>query len=54
MANPRLLIVDDEERFLTTTKTLLQKREITTFTSTNGPNASKLSCLPATHPQNPL
>ena len=42
MANPRLLIVDDEERFLATTKTLLQKREITTFTSINGPNAMKI------------
>ena len=42
MANPQLLIVDDEERFLTTTKTLLQKRGINTFTSTNGPNAMKI------------
>ena len=42
MANPKLLIVDDEERFLTTTKTLLQKRGITTFISTNGPKAMEI------------
>ena len=42
MANPQLLIVDDEERFLTTTKALLQKRGFTTFISTNGPNAMKI------------
>ena len=42
MANPQLLIVDDEERFLTTTKALLQKRGINTFTSINGPNAMKI------------
>ncbi|MDY6878799.1 MAG: response regulator [Desulfatiglans sp.] len=42
MADPRLLIVDDEERFLTTTKALLQKRGIVTFTSTNGTKAMEI------------
>ncbi len=42
MANPTLLIVDDEERFLTTTKALLQKRGITTFISTSGLKAIEI------------
>ncbi len=35
----QLLIVDDEERFLTTTKILLEKRGITVYIATNGKNA---------------
>lgn len=36
MANTRLLIVDDEERFLKTTKVLLEKKDCTVFTAING------------------
>ena len=39
MATIRLLLVDDEERFLTTTKILLEKRGINTFTAANGLDA---------------
>ena len=42
MANLHLLLVDDEERFLTTTKTLLEKRGATTFTASNGMDALKV------------
>ena len=35
----QLLLVDDEERFLTTTKILLEKRGLNTFTATNGLDA---------------
>ena len=42
MANTHLLLVDDEERFLTTTKTLLEKRGVTTFIASNGVDALKI------------
>ncbi|MBW2060505.1 MAG: response regulator [Deltaproteobacteria bacterium] len=42
MANIQLLLVDDEERFLETTQRLLKKRDITTYTATNGLDALKL------------
>ena len=42
MANVHLLLVDDEERFVTTTKTLLEKRGVTTFTALNGVDAMKI------------
>jgi len=42
MANTGLLIVDDEERFLSTTKALLDKRGINTFTASNGPHAMEI------------
>jgi len=41
MSAVHLLLVDDEERFLTTTKALLDKREIETTTATNGMDALK-------------
>ncbi|HIJ56754.1 MAG TPA: response regulator [Deltaproteobacteria bacterium] len=41
MATIQLLLVDDEERFLNTTKILLEKRGIVTFTATNGADALK-------------
>ena len=41
MATQRVLIVDDEERFLHTTKILLEKRGVVTFTATNGADALK-------------
>jgi DNA-binding NtrC family response regulator len=41
MSNIHLLLVDDEERFLATTKTLLEKRGVTTFTASNGVDALK-------------
>jgi len=41
MATIQLLIVDDEERFLHTTKILLEKRGVITFTATNGTDALK-------------
>ncbi len=42
MANGgNLLLVDDEERFLETTKILLEKRGVKTFTATNGLDALK-------------
>ena len=42
MATIQLLLVDDEERFLHTTKILLEKRGIITFTATNGMDALKI------------
>ena len=41
MATIKLLLVDDEERFLNTTKILLEKRGVVTFTATNGADALK-------------
>lgn len=41
MATIQLLLVDDEERFLYTTKILLEKRGVVTFTATNGADALK-------------
>ena len=42
MANIHLLLVDDEERFLATTRTLLEKRGVTTFIASNGVDALKV------------
>ena len=42
MPNTKLLLVDDEERFLTTTKILLEKRGINTFTAANGLDAIRI------------
>ncbi|MBW1699395.1 MAG: response regulator [Deltaproteobacteria bacterium] len=42
MATIKLLLVDDEERFLNTTKILLEKRGVVTFTATNGADALKV------------
>ena len=42
MDSLQLLLVDDEERFLSTTKSLLEKRGITTFTAANGLDAMKI------------
>ena len=42
MATIQLLLVDDEERFLTTTKVLLEKRGTNTITATNGLDAMKI------------
>ena len=42
MATIQLLLVDDEERFLSTTKILLEKRGVATFTATNGVDALKI------------
>lgn len=42
MSRMRLLLVDDEERFLTTTRILLEKRGVETATATNGPDALKI------------
>ena len=39
MGNMQLMIVDDEERFLTTTQSLFKKKGINTFTATNGYDA---------------
>lgn len=39
MSTIKLLLVDDEERFLNTTKLLLEKRGMVVFTATNGANA---------------
>lgn len=39
MKNTRVLIVDDEERFLETTKALLEKRDCSVMTATNGLSA---------------
>jgi DNA-binding NtrC family response regulator len=36
------LLADDEERFLTTTRTLLEKRGVTTFVASNGLDALKV------------
>ncbi len=41
MAGMRLLLIDDEERFLDTTSTLLGRRGIQTFTATNGEDGMK-------------
>jgi DNA-binding NtrC family response regulator len=42
MSTIRLLLVDDEEQFLATTKILLEKRGIETVTATNGVDALKI------------
>jgi len=42
MSNVNLLIVDDEEQFLATTKKLLDKRGVNTFVSSNGFDALRL------------
>jgi DNA-binding NtrC family response regulator len=42
MATVQLLIVDDEERFLNTTKILMEKRGVATFTATNGMDALRV------------
>ncbi|RJP74677.1 MAG: response regulator [Candidatus Abyssobacteria bacterium SURF_17] len=42
MSSTRLLLVDDEERFLETTRKLLQKRGVETFTAANGIDALKV------------
>ncbi len=42
MATIQLLLVDDEERFLNTTKILLEKRGIVTFTAANGLDGLKV------------
>ena len=42
MATVQLLLVDDEERFLATTKTLLQKRGIDVLTATSGAEAIEI------------
>ena len=48
MALTRLLLVDDEERFLSTTKSLLERRGIDAFTATNGLDALKTMVAPYT------
>lgn len=42
MGKIQLLIVDDEERFLNTTKTLLEKRGVATCTALSGADALKI------------
>ena len=42
MAITRLLLVDDEERFLKTTKSLLNKRNCSVFTATDGIRAMQI------------
>ena len=42
MATAQLLLVDDEERFINTTKILLEKKGISTFTALNGLDAMKI------------
>ena len=42
MTTIQLLLVDDEERFLTTTKVLLDKRGTNTITATNGLDAMRI------------
>lgn len=42
MSNVQLLIVDDEERFLKTTKTLMEKRGIATKTAASGVEALRI------------
>lgn len=42
MAKLKLLLVDDEERFLETTKHLLENRGVHTFTATNGLDAFRV------------
>jgi len=42
MANIHLLLVDDEERFLTTTRTLLEKRGVAASIASNGVDALRL------------
>jgi len=41
MSNLHLLLVDDEERFLSTTRILLEKRGVSVQTATNGQDALK-------------
>jgi DNA-binding NtrC family response regulator len=41
MAYLKLLLVDDEERFVKTTKTLLEKKGVSTLTALNGMDALK-------------
>ncbi|OHB73391.1 MAG: two-component system response regulator [Planctomycetes bacterium RBG_13_63_9] len=42
MPSIHLLLVDDEERFLTTTRKLIEKRGVTTFIASNGVDALKV------------
>jgi len=42
MSKINLLLVDDEERFLSTTKILLEKRGVSTATASNGPDGLKI------------
>jgi DNA-binding NtrC family response regulator len=42
MTNIKLLIIDDEERFLKTTKTLLEKKGFDVYTSINGLNGLEI------------
>lgn len=42
MANTQLLIVDDEQRFLKTTKALLEKKDCTVFIAANGLDAMEI------------
>ena len=42
MSNMQLMIVDDDERFLNTTKSLLEKKGVTTHIATNGADAMKI------------
>jgi DNA-binding NtrC family response regulator len=42
MSNAKLLIVDDEERFLTTTTRLMEKRGISTKSASNGAEALRI------------
>lgn len=42
MSALQILLVDDEERFLSTSKLLLEKRGIDVATATNGPDALKI------------
>ncbi len=42
MKNLNLLLVDDEERFLSTTSQLLENREVTTYIAANGRTALRI------------
>jgi DNA-binding NtrC family response regulator len=42
MGNMQLMIVDDEERFLNTTKSLLEKKGVPTFIAANGADAMNI------------
>lgn len=42
MSAMQMLLVDDEERFLSTSRILLEKRGIDVVTATNGPDALKI------------
>jgi len=42
MSAMQILLVDDEERFLSTSKLLLEKRGIDVATAANGPDALKI------------